>query len=251
MPQKLSAVEIAEGALLADIAVVFQLLVIYLPIGGDFFRFPIFIVFAILVLRRSLYVGIMSMCVACFIISIIIGPQYLITMLVEVVGGLFLGVTMKYRWHHFPLLLIGITSGALALYFLIFAGFFLTGVPFTTILPSLHDTYNSLVAFINAIFGAIGLGNVWKHTLYPLVASVATWGFTYWWLATYIALWVLLVPVVWIVYMMTNIFVRLLGYDVRPFPDRRGSRRLRRVLRPLLRRMIKRRLRYVKRRVSA
>jgi MFS family permease len=251
MPRKLKAVEIAEGALLADIAVVFQLLVIYLPVGGDFFRFPIFIVFAILVLRRGLYVGIMSMCVACFIISIIIGPQYLIQMLLTVVGGLFLGVTMKYRWHSLPLLFIGITCGALALYFLIFAGFFLTGVPFTTILPSLHNAYNSLVALINAVFGAIGLGNVWKHTFYPFIASVAAWGFTYWWLFTYIALWFSLVPVVWVIYMMTNIFVRLLGYNVRPFPDRKGNRLVRRIVRPWIKRMMKRRRRYIKQRISA
>ena len=74
MLRRLSAIEIAEGALLADICVIFQLLVTYLPVGGDFFRVLIFVVFAILVLRRGLYVGIMAMFVALFITGIVTGP---------------------------------------------------------------------------------------------------------------------------------------------------------------------------------
>ena len=37
MFRRLSAIEIAEGALLADIAVIFHLLTLYLPIGGTGF----------------------------------------------------------------------------------------------------------------------------------------------------------------------------------------------------------------------
>src|SRR5205085_890588 len=48
MPRKLSAIEIAEGALLADIAVIFQLLSLYLPIGKSFLRILIPIVFTII-----------------------------------------------------------------------------------------------------------------------------------------------------------------------------------------------------------
>src|SRR5712691_9862623 len=97
MFRRLSAIEIAEGALLADIGVIFQLLVTYLPIGGDFFRFLIPVVFAIIVLRRGLYVGSMSLTVAAFISGIIAGPGLVILMLIEGLAGLFLGVTMKYR----------------------------------------------------------------------------------------------------------------------------------------------------------
>ncbi len=89
MFRKLSAIEIAEGALLADIAIVFQLLTLYLPVGGDFFRVLIFIVYAVLVLRRGLYVGVMGMLVALFISAIVIGPQLVVFMLLEATGGLF------------------------------------------------------------------------------------------------------------------------------------------------------------------
>src|SRR5437868_4911419 len=87
------SIEIAEGALLADIAVIFQLVAIYLPIGGDWLRLLIPIVFAIIVLRRGLYVGCMSFCVAIFIVGIVAGPGRIILMLLEGPAGLFLGVT--------------------------------------------------------------------------------------------------------------------------------------------------------------
>ncbi len=92
MFRKLSAIEIAEGALLADIAIVFQLLTLYLPIGGDFFRLLIFIVFAILVLRRGLYVGVMGMIVALFLSAIMVGPQLVAIMLLEATGRSFPGL---------------------------------------------------------------------------------------------------------------------------------------------------------------
>ena len=38
MQRKLSAVEIAEGALLADIAIIFQLIATYLPVGSQVFQ---------------------------------------------------------------------------------------------------------------------------------------------------------------------------------------------------------------------
>src|SRR5689334_5247956 len=116
MPRKLSAIEIAEGALLSDIAVIFQLLSLYLPIGRTFLRILIPIVFAIIVLRRRLYVGMMGLCVALFIVGIMTGPNYLISMLLAGTAGLFLGVTMKNRLRHIVVLFVGVTAGALALY---------------------------------------------------------------------------------------------------------------------------------------
>src|SRR6266700_992440 len=51
MFRKLTAIEIAEGALLADIGSIFQLLAIYIPIGKTIFHILTPIVFAIIVLR--------------------------------------------------------------------------------------------------------------------------------------------------------------------------------------------------------
>lgn len=241
MPRKLNALEIAEGALLADIAVVFQLLVLYLPVGGDFFRLLIFIVFAVLVLRRGLYVGIMGMCVSFFISGVLTGPQYVPFMFLEAAGGLFLGATMKYRLRHVFVVLLGITCGAAALYIVVFVGAFLTGIPLSRLVRSLHNAYTSVIALVTLLTGPIGLEHFWRQTLYPPLNNLVTWGFTYWWGVFYVGLWIVLIPVVITIYAMTNVFVRLLGYEVQPFPGRKFGNRLHRLTRPLLKRMLRRR----------
>ncbi len=241
MFRKLNAIEIAEGALLADIAVVFQLLTLYLPVGGDFFRVLIFIVFAVLVLRRGLYVGVMGMIVALFISAIVVGPQLVVLMLLEATGGLFLGLTMKHRLSHFLLLLIGITSGALTLYIITLLTTFLLGLPFNTLILSLHNTYNGAMSLIGVLSASIGLGTWWQHTLMPLITPLATFGFRYWWGFYYVTLWVLLCPFVIAIYAVTNSFVRRLGYAVRPFPEGRIQKWRRRFSRSLLKRVVRRR----------
>src|SRR4051794_28070902 len=94
----MSAIEIAEGALLADIAVLLQMVAIYLPMLDLLARFVIPIVLAVLVLRRGLPVGIMSCCVGCFLIGMLSGLSFLVPMLLTCTAGLFLGVTMGRGW---------------------------------------------------------------------------------------------------------------------------------------------------------
>ncbi len=231
--RKLQPIEIAEGALMADLAVIFQLLVVYIPFVGDFFRMPIFVVFTILVLRRGLYVGIMGMFVTWFIVSVIMGPHYIVGTALEIIGGLFLGVTMKHRLRHSLLLLLGVSCGALALYCLTFLVTVLFGTPLDTFVFSLHQFYNSVITAINALMTRMGLENWWHQQLYPVVTVLATWGFTYWWLSYYLGLWVVSWSFVLPIYTVTNVLVRSLGYDVRPFPDgwfnrllQRGRRRI-------------------------
>ncbi len=241
MFRKLTAIEIAEGALLADIAVVFQLLTLYLPIGGEFFRVLIFIVFAVLVLRRGLYVGMMGMFVALFIAAIVTGPQSVVFLLLEATGGLFLGFTMKHRLSHFLLLLIGITCGALALYIVIFLSTFLFGLPFNSLVRGLHNAYTGAMSLMGVLAASVGLSAWWQQTLYPLIAPLAAFGFKYWWALYYVALWALLCPFVIVIYATTNSLVRRLGYGVRPFPDGRVHKRIRRFSRFLLKAGIRRR----------
>ncbi len=239
MFRNLKAVEIAEGALLADIAVLFQLMAIYLPIGGQVFRMLTFIVFTVLVLRRGLYVGIMGLCVAIFVVTIIVGTQSVLYLLLECMGGLFLGVTMKRRIPLLPLLLVGVTCGALAFYAMIVLTSFIFAIPLSTLVDVLHSTYNTLIVFINGLAAHAGLTAWWKHSMYPPIASLADMAFRYWILSFYIGLWVVLCPVVFIIYAFTNSFVRLLGYDVRPFPGGRLGRLMRRLNRRSIRMALK------------
>ncbi len=241
MFRKLSAIEIAEGALLADIAIVFQLLTLYLPVGGDFFRVLIFIVYAVLVLRRGLYVGIMGMLVSLFIAAIVTGPQLVIGLSLEAMGGLFLGFVMRHRLSHFLLLFIGITCGALASYIVIFLTTFLFGVPITSLVRGLHNAYNGAMGIVGVLLGSVGLGNWWQHSFIPFIAPLVAFGFKYWWGFYYVALWVLLCPFVIAIYFVTNSVVRRLGYTVRPFPDGRVYRWQRRFSRWMLKRAVRRR----------
>lgn len=218
MFRKLTAIEIAEGALLADIGVIFQLLAISLPVGGSFLRLLTPIVFAIIVLRQSLYVGCMSLVVALCTSGFISGPHTLVSMLLESAAGLFLGLTMKYRLRHLSIIFLGVTSGALASYATFILFDLLTGIPLSDLALGLRLAYKGLASFVGLIASIIGLGSWWQHTAFPAVDALAQLALTYWWITFYIATWIILLPVVIVVYYITNFFVRRLGHQVRPFP---------------------------------
>ncbi len=221
MFRNLEAIEIAEGALLADIAVIFQFIAAFLPIGSSFFHMLTIIAFSVLVLRRGLYIGLMGVCVAVCVISILIGPSYLLSMLTEGLAGSFLGITMKLRFHHFPLLVSGILSGSLFLYVAVILLTLLAGASFDDIIHSLHQGYDTVISVLSLLTTRVGLGTQWRQQMYPQVALFSTYAFTYWWLTLYVALCLVLSPIVTAAYLVANSFVRLLGYDVRPFPGGR------------------------------
>jgi hypothetical protein len=218
MFRRLTAIEIAEGALMADIGVIFQLLAKILPVGGGIFQLLIPIVFAIIVLRRTFYIGCMSLVVALLITALISGPGASFFMLLECGAGLFLGLTMKHRMGHLTILFLGITSGALTFYSLFVLISLLTGFPLSNLARSVQLTYKAAVAFAGIIASLVGLSNWWQHSVLPPLDSLANLAFTYWWVTFYIINWIFLIPVVIVVYYIANLFVRMLGYHVRPFP---------------------------------
>ncbi|GAC1378572.1 MAG: hypothetical protein NVSMB33_03000 [Ktedonobacteraceae bacterium] len=221
MPRRLNAIEIAEGALLADIAIVFQLLVQFLPIIGVYFALLIPALFTILVLRRSFYTGIMGLCVALFIVGVLTGLASVQPMLLECGAGIFLGVTMKYRLHYFPLILLGATGSAIGFFVLTLLNILLLGKPFVDILLlGFRNVYNALFALMNSITPQIGL-STWWYNIYPAARHLADLTLTYWLILMFISHLIILIPVVAIVYYITAFVVRLLGYNVRPFPDGR------------------------------
>lgn len=233
MFRNLQAIEIAEGALLADVAVIFQFVAAFLPIGSGFFHMLTVVTFTVLVLRRGLYVGLMGMCVAIFIISIMIGPHYLSSMLTEGLAGIFLGITMRLRFHHLPLLILGVLSGSLFLYVATFLLTLLSGLSFNDIIRSLHQGYDSAIPVLGLLATRLGQGQLWRTQLYPQVTAFSTYVFTYWWLTLYAVFCLFMSPLITLIYLVTNSFARLLGYDVRPFPGghlgkflHRASRRL-------------------------
>lgn len=240
MFRKLTAIEIAEGALLANIAVIFRLLILYLPVGGGVFRFFIPIVFTVLVLRRGLYTGIMSLCVGLFIAGVLSGPGFLVSMFLEGGAGLFLGLTMKYRLSSFLLIPLGVTGGAIIVYGLLLLFFLLSGVPLSNTIQWLHKSYLNVLSLMDFIASTAELGYWWKHNVYPLASQVATLIVPYWWVFFFLAIWIVLWPMVIVVYYVTNVFVRLLGYEVRPFPGGGIDKLLRKIARMLLKQGLRR-----------
>jgi hypothetical protein len=218
MFRRLTAIEIAEGALLANIAVIFQLLVKILPVGGAIFELLIPVVFAVIVLRRGFYVGCMSFVVALFITTLISGPGAAFTMLLGCGAGLFLGLTMKHRVGHLAILFLGVISGSLAYLGLLLSFNLLTGVPLSSLILGIHALYNGLVYVLSVIASIIGLSAWWQHAAFPALSSFAIQLFSNWWAPFFLFLLLYMVPVVIFVYYVTNLFVRLLGYQVRPFP---------------------------------
>ena len=230
---KLSAIEIAEGALLADIAVLLQLAAIYLPVIDLLTRFVIPIVLAVLVLRRGLKVGLLSCCVGCFLIAMLSGLSFLIPMLLTCGAGLFLGLAMRRRWPHLPLLLLGITSGALAVCGVTVLFSLVTGVPLSSLARELEQASQAFFALAGLVAGRLGYGEWWRQAAYPALSPIAGTALEYWWALYPAAIWLFLCPVVIVMYFTTNYSVRLLGYEVRPVPGgrlerlmARGARRL-------------------------
>jgi hypothetical protein len=240
MFRRLTAIEIAEGALLANIAVVFQLLILYLPVGGDIFRFLIAVVFALLVLRRGLYTGVMGMCVALFIAGVLSGPGPLGFLLLEAGAGLFLGLTMKYRLPDGLLIPLGVTGGSIALYGVFLCLVFVSGQPLANIGRFIQKTYINVLSLLGFVATNAGVDGWWKHTILPLTQSITPLIPPYWWVFLFVGMWLFDWPVVIVVYYITNVSVRLLGYDVRPFPGGKIDRLMRKIVRMFIKRGIRR-----------
>lgn len=239
MFRRLTAIEIAEGALLADIAVVFQLLVHYLPIGGIYFALLVPAVFTILVLRRGFYASVMSLCVALFIIGILTNPGHIQLMFLEAGAGIFLGLTLKYRLHYLLLTLLGATGSAILFFSFTLLNILILGKPFLNgLLFGIRQAYNGLFAALNVITPQIGLGGWWQSTS-PLAHQLADLTLRYWLLLLFVSYWLLLIPVVIAVSYITTFLVRLLGYNVRPFPDGRINKLLQWFMRLLIRLALK------------
>ena len=234
---RLSAIEIAEGALLADVAVIFQVIWMFVPFVGIFFRLLIPIVFTILCLRRGLYAGIIALCAAIFLAAVVTGPNVvdLIYMLLEGVGGLYLGVTMRRRSSHLLILALGTLGLTAGLYAFTFVVIFMLGTPLQQVLATLHRDYIRLLALGVLVTMRLGVGQFWRDQVVPILSPVIEWCFHYWWILILVAVLANALPIMFVMYYVTNVFVRVLGYDVRPFPSGWIERRRRKLARRALR----------------
>jgi uncharacterized protein YybS (DUF2232 family) len=218
MLRQMSAIELAEGALLADIAVVFQLLFKFLPVGGGFFLLLIPPVFTVLVLRRGFYAGVMGACVAFFLSGVLTGPGALSVMLMASGAGIFLGICMKYRLHYLLLIILGVIGASVALVAHALLSVLLIGQGFIdALVQGYRLTFAGIFAFMNFVTAQVGLGGWWQHT-YPAAQQLAAQVLNHWFLALCVMTLLFACPAVIVTYYITTFLVRLLGYDVPPFP---------------------------------
>ncbi len=219
MFRKLTTIEIAECALMADIAVVFHLLFKYLPFAGAFFALLVPVVFTILVLRRGFYAGCISLCVAAFLVGIISGFTGITLMILECGAGIFLGITMRHRLHYIPLILLGTTGSSLGILATTLFSILLIGPTFlSSLLYGTRQSFAAIFSVLNFITPRLGIGGLW-HGIYPAAKHFTDWLLIYWPLALYMGDWLVCLVLVIIVYYVTTFLVRFLGYNVRPFPD--------------------------------
>jgi uncharacterized protein YybS (DUF2232 family) len=222
----LTPIEIAEGALLADIAVLLQHVALYLPIFDLLIRFLIPIVLAVLVLRRGLYVGLLGACVAGFVVVALSGPTAVVPLGISCGAGLFLGLAMKRRARHIPLLLLGTTCGTLALCALVLLFTLLSGISPADLARQMERSYEAAMALAAWLAAWAGAVEWWRQVAAPALEPLARAALAYWWALFPAAIWLSLFPVVMLMYFTTNVAVRGLGHDVRPFPGGRAERLL-------------------------
>ena len=217
--RRLTPIEVAEGALLADLAVLCQLVWTYLPLPGLLFRFLIPTIFAVIVLRRRLEVGLLALAVAVFVAGVVTGPNLLdlIYMGLEGVGGLFLGVTMLRRWGHLPILFvgtIGLTGSSAAVAILTILIF----LPIADVLKDYQRLYETSVSTIDTLMHFFGLYTTWRAVVYPTFTTAAVLALQYWVLLIVLNSLVVALPTMIAMYLLSNLLVRLLGHEVAPFP---------------------------------
>ena len=216
---RLSPIELAEGALLADLAVLCQLVWTFLPLPGFFFRFLIPTIFTVIVLRRRLAVGVLSLAVAMFVAGVVTGPNLLdlIYMGLEGIGGLFLGVTLQRHWRHVPILIIGtfgLTASSAAVGILTI----LILLPIDQVAKDYKQFYQTVVTTMDSLTTSIGVYDQWRTAILPIVALLAAFALKYWWLLILLNSFIVAIPTMIVMYFLTNFLVRLLGHAVPPFP---------------------------------
>jgi hypothetical protein len=199
------------------------------------------VVFSIVVLRRGLATGLLAVAVSLFVAMILTGP-YLVSLayfLMEGLGGLFWGVALSRRWAHLPTLalgMVGLSAGSAALTLFVVALF----VPLSDLIKSYQRSLAFALSAGDYVSAHLGLGGVWHRSIYPAVDSIGTAMLAHWWMMLIVASVLFAWPIVLATYTLTNVLVRLLGYEVAAFPSDRVDRLVKRVAWRLLRMGIRR-----------
>jgi len=213
------ALGLAEGGLLADVAVILDLAAVYLPLLGVAFEPVVPAPFAILYLRRGMKPTLLAIAVATFLMTVLTGPHYGWRLGLMGVMGLIIGWAMR---RHFSSLL---TLAALtvliagASYAALVALIVLTGYPVADIVAELRNAMDSVALLAATLAQVLGV-SAWWLAVRPVYLALEKLALAYWPLLAGAAFAVTALPVGALAYAVSNAIARVLGHDVHPFPPR-------------------------------
>jgi len=212
-----SAMAIAEGALLADIAAVFTLLTVYVPYVGAVFGPMIPATFAVLVVRRGLRVGTLSVLVAAFLLSVFMGLHFGLHETLIGSLGLAFGMAMCWRLRARVIIPVGSVISGMTLFLVGLVSVLLTGLPISSIAIELRNGWHTVTSIMATVTATVGLEQSWQR-LVPGLDRAVSMAIRYWPLTMALLFVVGMVPIIALDYGIANILARALGLDVVPFP---------------------------------
>lgn len=219
-PRKgLSALDIAEGGLLADVGIVLDLASIYLPIVGAVLTPTVPTPFAILTLRRGVKVGMVASAVAMLLVTMLAGPHFGWRMGLEAMVGILMGWAMRRRWRSLAVISAGSFIVATATFAAALLVLVATGLPVHDVVQELRNGLRLLDGLIAFVTGFVGLQSQWL-AVRPGFTAFADVAIRYWPVLLYLYISAFAVPTVILYYAIANSAARVLGEDARPFPPR-------------------------------
>src|SRR5579875_392092 len=213
----IDAIGMAEGGLLTDVAIIFDLAAIYVPILGAVFDPAVPAPFAILYLRRGPRVTLLAIVVATFLMTVLTGPHFGWRLGLRGLVGLFLGWAMNRRWGRIAVLAGSTLITTVIAYAAAFAVIFLTGLPIADIVSELRNASNALTWLISAGTRLLGIRQYWVAVL-PYYTDALRLGLRYWPIMLFAYTAAAAFPSAVLYYIVANASARLLGHEVKPFP---------------------------------
>ena len=223
------ALSLAEGGLLADVAVVLELARVFLPVVGVALAPLVPVPFALLMLRRGWRATLLAVMVATLLMGLITGLHYGWRMAASGLVGLLLGFAMRIRLRPVLVVVLGTVLTSLALYAFFFATLFALAIPVTDLIKEMQNSFQAVNSAGLWLAGQVGLASFW-HDHFSAILALEAWMVHFWPLVAYLLLLCWSCAAVMLYYMVSNRLMRFLGFEVRPFPSPRFEQRVRRVL---------------------
>ncbi len=210
---------LAEGGLLLDVAIILDLVAIYLPVVGIVVMPAVPAPFALLMLRRGVRVTLLAAAVSAFLVTVIAGPHFGWRMGIQALVGAMIGWIMQRRrspWIALMLCSLFITAAGV---FATLGLIVFTGLPVKDVVDELRNAMDAAMSLVASGAQLVGLEQLWLAVRPPLVALEA-FSLRLWPALLFCYLLCFALPMVMLYLTVATGTARVLGNDVRPFPPR-------------------------------